>query len=611
MGIAQTLRAVVEGMKAGPIGYPAPGWAPPPGYVGTSTSGVTINEERANTVAAWFAGVRVISEDVASLPLILYRRSGPNGSTRDRAMDHPLYGLLHDSPNPEMTSFSFRETLQAHALAWGNGYAEMELNASGRVIAMWPLRPDRMAVTWEHGRKVYTYTQRMGADPIRFPAGRIFHLMGIGGDGLTGWSVLRMARETLGSAIALRDYGNRVVKNDARPGVVMTHPGTLNDKARENLKRGWNEANEREGAGRTALLEEGITLTTLGFPPEDVQFLESQQWQVTEIARWLRVAPHKIGDLSRATFSNIEEQGLDHVVSTLRAWLVRWEQQLNKDVVREPSLYVEHLVDALLRGDSVTRASAANIQFRAGVLLGDEWRAMENRNPLPDGLGASPMVSADMQSMGELRDERAATQMMEQVKTGLLTLDEARTAMGRAPMEWAEGPSPDEMASLLEQFKSGILTHDEVRAMLKRPPMEWSDDISPDEVASLIEQVKGGILTENEAREMMKRPPMEWAEGPSPDDIATLVAQIKEGLLTVDEARASLGRAPVQWPEDLSEKVTQANDLIKAGFDPADVLRTLGLPPIQHLGLPPVTVQKVVDPAGMAPDAPHAEVTQP
>lgn len=413
MGIAQTLRrldarmsrAALDSMKAG-IGYPNPGWAPPSGYVGTSSSGVTINEDRANTVAAWFAGVRVISEDIAVAPLHTYRRTG---RVTEKATDDPCYTLLHDAPNPEMTSFTFRSTLQAHALAWGNGYAEKELNASGRTVALWPLRPDRMEVTWDGSRRVYWYRPTATAAAIRMSSDRIFHLPGLGFDGLVGYSVLRMARETLGAAIALRDYGNRVVKNDARPGTVLQHPGTLNDAARANLKRGWIEANEREGPGRTALLEEGITLKDFGYPPEDIQFLESQQWQVTEVARWLRVAPHKIGDLSRATFSNIEEQNLDHVTSTLRAWFVRWEQQLDKDVVPR-GLFCEHNLDAQLRGRTLERAQAWVLKINAKAAVPNEWRESDNQNPLDwgDDPVLTPNNSAGMAPLGLVEQVNAA-----------------------------------------------------------------------------------------------------------------------------------------------------------------------------------------------------------
>ena len=388
MGIAQTLRSIdarlsryaTDNLKVG-IGYPASGWAPPVGYISTTT-GTTINEDRANSVAAWFAAVRVISEDVAVAPLHVYRREGRDNV---KAIDLPIYRLLHDEPNPEMTSFTFRSVLQAHALSWGNGYAEKELNGAGRVIALWPLRPDRMEVRWENGQRAYYYRETQYGDPKRIPTGRIFHLPGLGFDGLQGYSILRLARETLAASINLRDYGNRVVTNDARPGVILSHPGTLSETARTNIKDSWDAANAKDGPGRTALLEEGITATTLGFPPEDIQFLDSQKWQVTEVARWMRLSPHKIGDLERATFSNIEEQNIDHVTSTLRAWFVRWEQQLGKDVLMDPSLYCEHNMDASLRGKTLERAQANTLKINAGAMVPNEWRAQDNQNPLPWG----------------------------------------------------------------------------------------------------------------------------------------------------------------------------------------------------------------------------------
>ncbi len=394
MGIAQTLRdwdarlsaRVLSEAKSG-VGYPAPGWAPPYGYVGTTVTGAVINEERANTVAAWFAGVRKISQDVAKAPLHVYIRSTDAQGRRitTRAEDDPLYALLHDAPNPEMTSMVFRETLQAHAIAWGNGYAEKELDRVGRTVGLWPLRPDRMDPRWENGRRVYYYTPVNAATAIRMESDRIFHLPGLGFDGLKGYAVLRLARETLGAAINLRDYGNRVVVNDARPGTVLSHPGVLSKTARTNIEDSWAAANQREGPGRTALLEEGITLTAFGYPPEDIQFLESQQWQVTEVARWLDIAPHKIGDLTHATFSNIEEQNLDHVTSTLGAWFVRWEQQLNKDVIARPGMFCEHNLDAQLRGKTLERAQANAIKTQWLATTPNEWRAQDNQNPLPWG----------------------------------------------------------------------------------------------------------------------------------------------------------------------------------------------------------------------------------
>lgn len=390
MGISQTLRrldarmsrAALEAMKAG-LGYPNAGWAPTPSSSGVATTGALVTDDVARTVAAWYAGIRVISEDVASLPLVVYRR---NGRSKDRATDHRLYALLHDAPNPEMTSMVFRETLQAHLLTWGNAYAEKEMNASGQVVALWPLRPDRMTVHLDDaGNRAYRYRIRAGDAPVDMPARNVFHIPGLGFDGLIGYSVLRMARETLGQAIALREYASGVLARDARPGTVLEHPGTLSKDAQDHLAERWDKNHGGfTKAGRTAVLEEGMKLHTMEFPPEDILFLASQKWQVTECARWLRLAPHKIGDLERATFSNIEESNIDHVVSTIRTWCVRWEQQMNKDVVPAP-MFAEHLVDGLLRGKTLERYMAYAQAIQNKAMVPNEWRALENWNPVEWG----------------------------------------------------------------------------------------------------------------------------------------------------------------------------------------------------------------------------------
>ncbi len=371
------------------IGYPATGWAPPPGWVGVSSTGQSINGDNANTVAAWKAAVQVISEDVASLPLHLYRINlyRINGKSRDKATDDPLYRLLHAQPNPELTSMAFREILQAHLLTWGNAYAEKELNGSGRVIGLWPLRPDRMEVYRDKaGRRAYRYRITDTERPTDIPAARVFHLAGLGYDGLQGYSVLQQARETLGISLALREYGGRVLQNDARPGIYLKHPGKLSDPARKNLENSWDkEHGGFSNAGRTAVLEEGVDIGTVGFPPEDIQFLEAQKWQVTEVARWFRLSPHKIGDLERATFSNIEESNIDHATSTLRAWLVRWEQGLNKDVVMSPDLFAEHSLDGFLRGKTLERFQAFALAIQNKAMTPNEWRAFENWNPVEWG----------------------------------------------------------------------------------------------------------------------------------------------------------------------------------------------------------------------------------
>lgn len=365
------------------IGYPNVGWAPPFGYTPVTSSGIVVDSEKAYTVAAFYGGVRVIAEDVAKLPLIVYRREG---RAKERATDHPLYRVLHDAPNPEMTSFVFRETLMAHLLTWGNAYAERELDGMGRTVRLWPLRPDRMEVKVKDGQRTYSYRVTPETKPVDLEPRRVFHVPGLGYDGLVGYSPIRLMRETLGNALALREYGSRVLQNNARPGVILTHPRTLSEPAKKRLADDFAATNGGfTNAGRTAILEEGITVTALGLPREDLLFLEGHKWQVTEVARWLRLAPHKIGDLERATFSNIEEQNIDHTSSTLQAWLTRWEQQVNKDLLPEPDIFAEHLMDAALRGKTLERFQAYQIAVQNKAMTPNEWRAFENWNPVPWG----------------------------------------------------------------------------------------------------------------------------------------------------------------------------------------------------------------------------------
>ncbi len=365
------------------VGYPATGWRPPMGISGVTATGVTITQDRANGIAAWYAGVSRISKDVAKLPLITYRRDGRN---KERATDHPMYRLLKTEPNPEMTSIVWRESAMGHLINWGNAFAERELNGNGETVRLWPLLPDRMRVEREEGQRVYYYRIRPEVAEVRLTADRVFHIPGYGFDGLMGYPLMTLARETLGQTIALREYQSRVLANDARPGVILSHPGTLSDPARKNIEESWADNHGGfSNAGRSALLEEGMTVTALGLPRQDMLFVEAQKWGVAEAARWLELAPHKIGDLSHATFSNVTESNLDHLSSTLMPYLVKWEQQIDKDLLPEPDMFAEHLLDAVLRGNALERYQGFAIMAANKALTPNEWRAFENMNPVDWG----------------------------------------------------------------------------------------------------------------------------------------------------------------------------------------------------------------------------------
>lgn len=384
---------------------PADFW--PQDWNGSATSGnrlPTVTASSAMGFPAYWAGVRALSEDVAKLPFIVYRRLEKG---RERAPEHPAYRVLHDVSNPEMTAFIFRETLQAHLLSWGNGYAEIQRNGIGDVIALWPLRPDRVTPRRnDAGDREYRYVLPGGKTtilPARNARGQavVFHLRGLGYDGLVGYSIITILRRSIALGLAAQEYGERVFINDGRPGAVLKTPKGFPDTAMKNLKESWAENHEGlTNAQRTAILEDGVDLTTIGFPPGDTGFLETQKMSILDVARGLRMPPHKIGDLEHATFSNIEQQALEYVTDALSGWTTRWETQANTDLIPEREFYAEHLFDALLRGDGLTRAQKLWIERQAGVLNADEWREIENRNPLPNGDGEVFLQPLNMTTVG-------------------------------------------------------------------------------------------------------------------------------------------------------------------------------------------------------------------
>lgn len=348
-----------------------------------------------NTVAAVWAAVRLLSVDLASLPLHVYRK---RAGGREVDEDHHLYETLHDFVNPEMSSFMWREIQMAHLLTWGNCYSEKVSDRAGR-LQLYPLRPDRMEVKWDsHGHRAYWFRGPDDSLKLMRP-GSVFHVAGLSWDGLVGYSPITLARRTFAISGRVDAHADAFWGSGGRPGVVLTVPAGYPDVAKQNLKDGWDEY-RRERAGGTALLEDGVTATPWSMPHDDAQFIETRRFQVTEVARWFGLPPHKLGDLEHATFSNIEHQGLEYVIHSLRPWLVRWEQAIKLQLLRDdPEHFVKFSMDGLLRGDAVSRATALNIQLRSGVITPDEWRSLEERNAYPDEMGDKPFLSADMSPM--------------------------------------------------------------------------------------------------------------------------------------------------------------------------------------------------------------------
>jgi HK97 family phage portal protein len=352
-------------------------------FFGPTPSGKTVNERTAMATSAVYACVRVLSETIASLPLHVYRRTGQG---KEKAMDHNLYYLLHDEPNPEMTSFVFRETLMGHLLLWGNAYAQIIRDGRGRVIGLYPLLPDHMEVSrTEQGELYYRY-QKEGREYL-LRREEVLHIPGLSFDGLVGYSPIAMAKNSIGMALATEEYGSRLFANDARPSVVLEHPGILKDPAK--IRDSWNQIYRgSENAHKVAVLEEGMSVKTLSMPPDQAQFLETRKFQIEEICRIFRVPPHLIASLDRATFSNIESQSISFVVHTIRPWLVRLEMAFNKSLFSQKEkgeYFVSFVVDGLLRGSYESRMKGYSIGIQNGFLSPNDVRSLENLNPIEHG----------------------------------------------------------------------------------------------------------------------------------------------------------------------------------------------------------------------------------
>ncbi|MDD5517701.1 MAG: phage portal protein, partial [Bacteroidales bacterium] len=347
-----------------------------------TTSGKAVNERTAMQTSAVYACVRILAESVAGLPLHVYERTA-NGSKSTKP-SHPLYRLLHDEPNREMTSFVFRETLMSHLLLWGNAYAQIIRDGRGFPIALYPLLPDRMAVDRnESGELVYTYQSDKGQVKLRRE--NILHIPGLGFDGLIGYSPIAMAKNAVGLALATEDYGATFFANGANPGGVLEHPGVIKPEQADRLRESWQSQFGGANAHKVAVLEEGLKFHQMSIPPEQAQFLETRKFQINEIARIFRVPPHMVGDLEKSSFSNIEQQSLEFVKYTLDPWVVRWEQSLQQALIlpsEKATIFIKFNLDGLLRGDYQSRMQGYSTGIQNGFMSVNDVRGLEDMNLL-------------------------------------------------------------------------------------------------------------------------------------------------------------------------------------------------------------------------------------
>ncbi len=349
-----------------------------------SASGEVVTEDTALTYSAVYNAISLISGTIAALPLHLFQQQG---KSKKYALSNPLYNVMHNRWNPYMTAMTGREVMMAHILAYGNGYAEIVRDGLGQVKELWPIPPNRIRMKMEEGKLIYIVT--VDNEEIKLPWEKILHVPGLGFDGYQGYSPIAMARRSIGLSMAMETYGSLYFKHGTHPGVAVTHPGTLSDP--KKLRDALNQVYSGLGnSHRLMLLEEGMKIERMEFNPEESQFLESRNFQIPEIARWFNLPPHKLKDLTKSSFNNIEQEQISFVTDSILPWLIRLEQtyfiQLLSPAEQKQGYYFKHIVEGLLRGDAKSRAEYYQIMINIGAMTRNEVRDKEDLDPVDDPL---------------------------------------------------------------------------------------------------------------------------------------------------------------------------------------------------------------------------------
>jgi len=381
-------------------------------WLGNSKAGQYVNERSALQITAVYACVRILAEAIAGMPLHVYNYE--KDGSKVKAIDHSLYSILHDEPNPEMTSFIFRETLMTHILMWGNAYAQIIRNGRGEVIGLYPLMANRMKVDRDTktGELYYEYTMQSddGADikkgTVRLSPYEVLHIPGLGFDGLVGYSPIAMAKNAIGMAMAAEDYGAKFFADGGTPKGILKMPTKITDydRIRESWRKGFNSPS----GGNVAILEQGVDYSAISINPQEAQFIETRKFQIDEIARIFRVPPHMVGDLEKSSFSNIEQQSLEFAKYTLDPWVNRWEQSMRRSLLtpdEKKNMFIKFNVDGLLRGDYQSRMNGYAVARQNGWMSANDIRELENMDRIPaDQGGDDYLVNGNMISTTRARE---------------------------------------------------------------------------------------------------------------------------------------------------------------------------------------------------------------
>lgn len=398
MGIIQRIKGFFQKRSTNSLENPA-NWLVRFFAGAQSATGLNISEDDMLRVSAVFSCINLISNTIASLPFPVYRRLQPRG--KEKARDHYLYDILMYEPNPEMTAFDFRKTMQVQLELYGNAYANIVYDRAGRVKELWPIPSPYVKVVRTDAGELVGYEIAVPGDGVKRVAPQeMFHLRGLG-DGYVGFKPLQYAREIIGLALATEQYGAEFFANGAVASGIVEIPGRLSPEALEKFKADFRR--KYEGLGRQhriLFLEQGLKFHQMTIQNDNAQFLETRKYQVEEVARFFGVPPHKVGALDRATFSNIEHQAMEFVQDCIRPRVVNWEQQVRRQLFREADkgkYFAEFILGGLLRGDAKTRAEYYRVGRNDGWLSANDIRELENLNPIPPEQGGDDyLINANM-----------------------------------------------------------------------------------------------------------------------------------------------------------------------------------------------------------------------
>ena len=402
-----------------------------------SSAGVSVSREKILGYPAVWRGVNLLSRDVAKLPLFVYQRLEDGGKQRDRM--HPAHRLLHQKSSPHMTAFTFRQTLQSHALIHGNGYAYIFRDANAGPTDMLVLDPEYVTPIKEDGRLLYLVTNMQLPDgqtrDRKILPENILHIRGLSHTGLVGYSVVDILRESLGLGLAAQKYGSVFFKNNARPSMVIEMPGQLRDtEAVSRLRDSWGKIHEGiDNSNKPAILENQASVKNLSFSNEDAQFLQTREFEIRQVANIIGVPPHKIGDPTRTSHSSLESENQAYLQDSLDPWLCNWEKECEDKLLTEQQKtqdthIVEFQRDAIIRVDKKTETESLAVEVNNGLLSLDEARAIKNRPPLPDGLGSTFRKPMNHENIGAAPDSQNESEQERQERLDVSEVHDIATA---------------------------------------------------------------------------------------------------------------------------------------------------------------------------------------